>query len=171
MPDDKFRDIIFKVLVENNIYDRFDTSHDYWDKFKARKIGLEKHLGYFEIESIDNPCQDVITVIPKEYYEHFENFSCNKKRKGQKKGTPRMNFENFANRIATVSQIENFDILQNEYCEQQRFSIVGGEMQKTSIMKTKFSHTNDKRFYYLNGITSLPIGHSLLNNLMNDKKQ
>ena len=45
-------------------------------------------------------------------------------------------------------------------------------MQKTTAMKTKFFQTNDKRYYYLNGITSLPIGHPYLNNLIlyKDKK-
>ena len=85
LPDDKFRDVIFKVIVENDIYKRFDTSHEYSEKFGARKPELEKQLGYFEIESVDNPCQVVITVNPKEYYEHFENFCCNKKHKGRKK--------------------------------------------------------------------------------------
>ena len=58
VPDDKFSDLIFKVIVENKIYDRFDPSHIFWDKFNARKPELEKRLGYFEIESINNPCYD-----------------------------------------------------------------------------------------------------------------
>ena len=39
-------------------------------------------------------------------------------------------------------------------------------------MKTKFSQTNDKRFYNLNGVTSLPIGHPHLQNftLYKEKK-
>ena len=48
----------------------------FWEKFLARD---KKELRFFEIESIDNPCQVVIAVNPKEYYEHFENFSSNKK--------------------------------------------------------------------------------------------
>ena len=80
VPDAQFRDVIF-----NDIYERFDTSQEHWEKFNARKPELEKRLGYFEIESVDNPCHVVIAVNPKEYYEHFENFSCNKNHKGQKK--------------------------------------------------------------------------------------
>ena len=82
VPDKKFRDVIFEVIVENDIYQRFDTSHEYWNKFNARKPELEKRLRCFEIESIDNPCQVVVTVNPKEHYEQFENFSSNKKHKG-----------------------------------------------------------------------------------------
>ena len=37
IPDDKFRDIIFEVIVENDIVSRFDTPHhEYWQKFDAR---------------------------------------------------------------------------------------------------------------------------------------
>ena len=60
---------------------------------------------------------------------------------------------------------------ENEFNEQQRFSIVGGEMQKTSVMKTKFSQTNDKRFYNLNGVTSLPIGHPYLKGITSYKEK
>ena len=109
VPNDKFRDVIFEATVENDIHNRFDTSHKYWVRFKARNIELEK-IDYFEIESIDNPCQVVIAVNLREHYEHFENFSSNKRRKAQKKGTPGMNFENFAKRIVTANQIENLTL-------------------------------------------------------------
>ena len=45
---------------------------------------------------------------------------------------------------------------------QARLTIVGGEMEQTTILKSKFSQTNDKRFYNLNDVTSLPIGHTFL---------
>ena len=140
-------------------------------KFNARKPELEKRFAYFEIESIDNPCLVVIAVNPEEYYKHFENFSCNEKLARSIKGTPGMNFENFAKRITTANQIENFDNPKNKYCEQQRCSIQGREMTKTAVMKTKFSQTNDKRFYFLNGITSLPVSHPLLKDLTDYKEQ
>ena len=37
LPEDKFRDIIFEVIVTSKIYKRFDTSHEFWDIFGARK--------------------------------------------------------------------------------------------------------------------------------------
>ena len=37
LPEDKFRDIIFEVIVILKIYKRFDTSHEFWDTFGARK--------------------------------------------------------------------------------------------------------------------------------------
>ena len=76
-----------------------------------------------------------------------------------------MNFENFAARIADSNQIDNVEARINEYKKQQKFTVIVGEMQKITAMKTKFSQTNDKRYYYLNGITSLPIGQPYLNDL------
>ena len=44
-------------------------------------------------------------------------------------------------------------------------------MQKTQVLKIKFSQTSDKRFYLPNGITSLPIGHPYLNELTKYKEE
>ena len=56
IPDKKFRDIIFEIIVASKIYNRFDSSNVYWEKFGARKENLRKCLGYSEIEHIDTPC-------------------------------------------------------------------------------------------------------------------
>ena len=29
----KYRDIIFEVIIASEIYNRFDTSHEFWEKF------------------------------------------------------------------------------------------------------------------------------------------
>ena len=50
-----------------------------------------------------------VAVNPKEYYEAFENNSFNKKHKGIKTGSPRMDFENYANRILSVSDCDFFE--------------------------------------------------------------
>ena len=76
-----------------------------------------------------------------------------------------MEFENFARRIATPRQIDNFDTSKNEYLDQLRFTIIGGKLQQTLISKTTFSQTKDKKFYNLNGITSLPLGYPYLKQL------
>ena len=88
IPDKKFRKVLFEVIVANNIYNRYETSHLYWEKFNARKPQLQKCLGYFEIQSIDNPCQIVVAVNPKDYYEHFEDFRCRKNHKRIRKVPP-----------------------------------------------------------------------------------
>ena len=40
-----------------------------------------------------------------------------------------------------------------------------GEMQKKTCIKTKFSQFSEKRFYFSNGITSLPLSHPYLEEL------
>ena len=81
LPEEKFWDIIFEVIVTSKIYKRFDTSHEFWDIFGARKESRRKKLGYYEIENIDNPCILTLTVNPKEYLEMLKNLILNKKRR------------------------------------------------------------------------------------------
>ena len=54
-----------------------------------------------------------------------------------------------------VGQIE-----QNRFCE---------SMQMKSISKVQFEQLNDKRFYFSNGIISLPYGHPYLEELRKEK--
>ena len=49
--------------------------------------------------------------------------------------------------------------------------VIGAEIQKTVVMLTKFSQANDKIFYNLNEITSLPIGHLYLKDLTSYKEK
>ena len=44
-------------------------------------------------------------------------------------------------------------------------------MVKTVVTKTKFSQLNDKRFYFPDGILSLPYGHPSLSEIDNFKRQ
>ena len=80
-PESKYREIIFEVIPSSKIYKRFDSSHEYWDNFGARKKQKQKKLGYFEIENIDNPCILTIAVNPKEYFEMFKDKNINKNTK------------------------------------------------------------------------------------------
>ena len=42
VPEAKFRDIIFEIIVATKIYKRFNSSHEFWDNFEARKISRKK---------------------------------------------------------------------------------------------------------------------------------
>ena len=44
-------------------------------------------------------------------------------------------------------------------------------MVKKAIMKTKFSQLNDKRFYFADGVVSLPYGHPSLKEIDKFKDQ
>ena len=119
----KYCDIIFEVIAASKIYERFDSLHKYWEKFDARQGNLRKCLSYFEIESIDNPCFLTIVSNPKEYYELLENSHVNKKHKEIKKGSPGMNFENYAIRINSLTNFDTFEKPPADYKEVSRLTV------------------------------------------------
>ena len=36
VPDEKFRDCIFEIIVYNAVIEMFDTSHEFWEKYSNR---------------------------------------------------------------------------------------------------------------------------------------
>ena len=123
IPNEKFRDVLFEVIINNKILNRFDTSHELWDWFNVRNKDLRKKLGYFAVENIDDPCIVTVAVNPKEYFEQFESDNVNKKHKGFRKGAAGMEFENYSRRINSVNEIESFGHAINEKHSQFRFSL------------------------------------------------
>ena len=61
----------------------------------------------YEIENIDNPNICTIALNPKEYFEKFKNRSINKINKGVTQDTPRMNFENYVERIKVMKEVDS----------------------------------------------------------------
>ena len=65
-----------------------------------------------------------------------------------------MNFEAYSERLATL----------HEFCSpkkvksitQKRFQIINESMKMKSINETQFAGLNDKRYYFHDGIVSLP---------------
>ena len=161
-PDDKFRGILFKVIKENEILHRFDTSHKFWEKFSARDESLKKKLGYYSIENSDDPFLVTIAVNPKEYLEKFESENINKKPKGLRKGAKGIESENYSKRINSIKQNETFSRLSQEKQKLNRFTITSNEMVVEEIEKSKFAQINDKRHYFSDGIVSLPFSHPFL---------
>ena len=53
--------------------------------------------------------------------------------------------------------------------EQNTFQVIRKTMQMKSISKAQFEQLNDKRFYFSNGIISLPYGHPYLEELRKEK--
>ena len=77
-----------------------------------------------------------------------------------------MSFENYADRLVSLT---NFDIFKKPpaHCkEMSRLTVFQGEMQKKMVTKTKFLQFNDKGFYFSNGITSRPLSHPYLKELV-----
>ena len=80
-----------------------------------------------------------------------------------------MNFEAYSEGLSTL----------HEYCffpkkikriEQKRFQVVNESVRMKSINKTQFGGLNDKRYYFHDGIVSLPFGHFLLEKVRKKKK-
>ena len=91
----------------------------------------------------------------------------NKKHKRLKRDTPGVNFEAYPQRICSL----------HEFCSNQKpkkikqkcFQVLKSNMQMVSVNKTQFVGLNDKRFYFQDGIISLPFGHFLLNKVRGQK--
>ena len=52
-------------------------SDDIWEQYIVQNKKLEKQVGLYEIESIDNPNILTIFVNPKEYFEKYRDQSVN----------------------------------------------------------------------------------------------
>ena len=91
-----------------------------------------------------------------------------KKRKRLKKDTPGMNFEAYANRLMSLNDFTSKKV---KKIQQNRFQTKNTEMRMQSIRKSQFSGLNDKRFYFYDGIVSMPFGHPLLEKLRKEEKK
>ena len=111
-----------------------------------------------------------LAVNPKEYFEYFKSENVNKKHKGIKKRSAGMYYENYAERIKPLFDFESYKKPKKDTKSVVRISVKKGEMTTHQIVEFKFSQLNDKRFYFPNGIVSLPFGHSALNELDEFKK-
>ena len=80
-----------------------------------------------------------------------------------------MNFESYALQIKDL----RLDLKNKEEklkIVQKRLQVKNTEMIMTSINKVKFASLNDKRYYFSDGIVSLPFGHPSLREITEYKK-
>ena len=174
LPENEARKIIFEVMLNSKIFNRLDRSDKYFEQFNARDVTLKKKVGYFEIEQIDKDNIITIALNPKEYYERFIDSSFNKKHKGLSKSVRGMDFDSYSSRLSDLTEyFDNFIIKPNQVkrIEQKRFQIKDESMQMTTIHKVQFGQLNDKRFYFPNGITSLPFRHPHLEKVRKQKNK
>ena len=169
LPESEARKVIFECMINSKIFKRLDISHDFWKNFMVQDKSKKKEMGLFEIENIDNPNICTIAVNPKEYFEKFRNRSINKKHKGVRKNTKGMDFDRYANRIKDL-RLDLKNDVEKEKVIQKRLQVKNTEMIMTSSNKVKFAQINDKRYYFSDGIVSLPFGHPLLEKIRNYKK-
>ena len=88
-----------------------------------------------------------------------------------RRDTPGMNFESYAARIKNLRDDLNFDGgKKEEKIIQKRLQVKNTNMTMTSVNKVKFASLNNKRYYFSDGIVSLPFGHPSLNTVREYKK-
>ena len=152
-------------MLKSKIFDQLDFSAEFYEQFDCRNENLKKRVGFFEIESIDKPNVITIALNPKEYYERFIDHSDDKKHKGLKKSAPGMDFDSYSNSLSNLTEYSNEFLTKPnmvEQIEQKRFQVINKSMQIKSISKVQLGQLNNKRFYFSNGIISLPYGHPYL---------
>ena len=72
-----------------------------------------------------------------------------------------------------IGSLVNFDTFEKPPRDTKNVSkltVVAGEMVKSTYVKNKFSQLNGKRFYFPDGIVSLPFYHPILSKI-NEFKQ
>ena len=142
-----------------------------WKKHDVYGYSTKKQIGLFEIENIDNQNICTIAINPKEYFEKFKDRKINKKHKGVRRDTPGMTFESYAARIKNLRDDLGFDFERNEKkIIQKRLQVKNTNMTMTTANKVKFASLNDKRYYFSDGIVSLPFAHPSLNSVRQYKK-
>ena len=170
LPESEARKVIFECMINSKILERLHLSDDFWKKFKVQNKKTKKEMGLYEIESINNENICTIAVNPKEYFETFKNRKINKKHRGVRRDTPGMDFERYASRIRDLRLDLDQDNVQQDKIVQKRLQVKNTEMIMTSSNKVRFAQLNDKRYYFSDGIVSLPFGHPSLNETREYKK-
>ena len=82
-----------------------------------------------------------------------------------------MNFENYGERLVSLTNFDTFEKPPADYKEVSRLTVFQDNTQKKTVTKTKFSQFRDKRFYFSGGITLLPLSHPYLKDLVVFKKE
>ena len=144
-------------MSKSEIRERLDTSDEFYKKFAIHDGNLQKQMGLYELENVNNPNIRTIAINPKEYFKKFRNKLINKKHKGERKAMKGICFKAFANRIIDLNQKAK-----QKKMIQKRFQVKNTEIKMTTVNKVQFASLNDKLYYCPDGITSLPYGHWLL---------
>ena len=99
------RDIVLKIFLDNKIHHRLDLSREFLSSAEKSEA-VHKQVGLYKFENIEQGIIYVICVNPKEYFELYGIYcETNKKHKGVRKGTNRMDFDNYASCIKHTTGI------------------------------------------------------------------
>ena len=86
----------------------------------------------------------------------MKDLSDNKKQKVLKKSTCGMDFDSCSSKLADLNEISKEFFKKPKKIQQKRFQIVNVSMQMKVVSKVQFGQLNDNRFYFSNGLMSLP---------------
>ena len=90
-------------------------------------------MALYEIESINNAKICAIVVHPKEYFEKFKKRTINKRDKGMRRDTKGMNFESYAERVATLKESDKEK--NKKQLVEKRLQVTNTEMKMTNANK------------------------------------
>ena len=83
-----------------------------------------------------------------------------------------MDFSAYCSKLSSITDYFESHFKQNKTkIKQKRFQIINDSMQMNTVNKIQFGQLNDKRFYFPNGIVSLPFGHFSFNELRKERSQ
>ena len=82
-----------------------------------------------------------------------------------------MDFELHSERLSDLNEFSKEYIKKPKKIQQKKFQIINDSMQMKGVSKVQFGKLNDKRFYFSNGIISLPYGHPSLENMRKEKQK
>ena len=82
-----------------------------------------------------------------------------------------MDFELYSERLSDLNEFSKEYIKKPKKIQQKRFQIINDSMQMKGVSKVQFGKLNHKRFYFSNGIISLPYGHPSLENMRKEKQK
>ena len=91
------------------------------------------------------------------------------KKQKVKKATPDMDFDSYSERLSDLNELSTEFLKKLVKIEQKRFQIINESMQIKSAIKVQFGQLNDKKFYFSNGLISLPFGPPYLEELRKEK--
>ena len=80
-----------------------------------------------------------------------------------------MDFDSYSERLSDLNEFSRYYIKNPQKNLRKMSQIIHESMQMKSVSKVQFVQLNDNRFYFSNGLISLPFGHPYLENLRKEK--
>ena len=82
-----------------------------------------------------------------------------------------MDFDSYSSRLADLNEFSQKKFKKPKKIQQKRFQIINESVQMKAVSKVQFGQLNNKRFYFSNGLMSLPCGHPCLMDLRKEKQK